>query len=321
MTIPYQARKLNYMLEVRRLRLLREVAARGTLAAAAEALNYTPSAVSQQLTVLERETGVALLERAGRRVRLTDAGTRLVEHAEVVLANLERAEADLARGTGAVRGTVRLGAFPTAARGLVPGAAARLRAAHPDLRVVLHELEPHESLPAVRLGELDLAITHRYDLLPRRREPGVSSSALLDDPMSVALPPGHPAAGAAVRLSDLRTDRWIAGHPDTSCYAIVLRACALAGYSPEIDYHSNDFSVVLALVEAGLGVALVPDLALRHLHTTAVLRPVAEAPLSRQLRIAVRRGSTERPAVAAAVDALRVTAATLHTGEPASQSP
>jgi DNA-binding transcriptional LysR family regulator len=297
------------MLEVRRLRLLREVAARGTLAAAADALNYTPSAVSQQLAVLERETGVQLLERNGRRVRLTDAGTRLVEHAEVVLADLERAAADLARGAETVRGTIRLGAFPTAARGIVPGAVAQLRAAHPQLRVVLHELEPHESLPAVRLGELDLAVTHEYDLLPRRREPGVTSTFLLEDPMSVALPPGHPAAGAEVRLSDLRTDRWIAGHPDTSCYAIVLRACALAGYTPEVDFHSNDFSVVLALVEAGVGVALVPDLALGHLRTSAVLRPVAEAPLSRRLRIAFRRGSKEQPALVATADALRAAAA------------
>jgi DNA-binding transcriptional LysR family regulator len=299
------------MLEVRRLRLLREVAARGTLAAAAEALNFTPSAVSQQLAVLERETGVRLLERSGRRVRLTDAGGRLVEHAELVLAQLEQAEADLARGQKTVRGMVRLGAFPTAARGLVPGAAALLRAAHPDLRVVLHELEPHESLPAVRLGELDVAVIHQYDLLPRRREPGVTSPLLAEDPLSVALPPGHPAAGDAIRLSDLRDERWIGGQPDTSCYAIVLRACALAGYSPEVDFHSNDFSVVLALVEAGLGVALVPDLALRHLTTTAVLRPVAEAPLGRELRVAIRRGSRDRPAVAAAVDALRTTAAAL----------
>jgi len=299
------------MLEVRRLRLLREVAARGTLAAAAEALNFTPSAVSQQLAVLERETGVRLLERSGRRVRLTDAGSRLVEHAELVLAQLEQAEADLARGQKTVRGMVRLGAFPTAARGLVPGAAARLGAAPPDLRVVLHELEPHESLPAVRLGELDVAVIHQYDLLPRRREPGVTSTLLAEDPLSVALPPGHPAAGDAIRLSDLRDERWIGGQPDTSCYAIVLRACALAGYSPEVDFHSNDFSVVLALVEAGLGVALVPDLALRHLTTTAVLRPVAEAPLGRELRVAIRRGSRDRPAVAAAVDALRTTAAAL----------
>ena len=226
MTVPYQRRKLNYMLEVRRLRLLREVAARGTLAAAAEALNFTPSAVSQQLAVLERETGVRLLERSGRRVRLTDAGSRLVEHAELVLAQLEQAEADLARGQKTVRGMVRLGAFPTAARGLVPGAAALLRAAHPDLRVVLHELEPHESLPAVRLGELDVAVIHQYDLLPRRREPGVTSTLLAEDPLSVALPPDHPAAGDAIRLSDLRDERWIGGQPDTSCYAIVLRACA-----------------------------------------------------------------------------------------------
>jgi DNA-binding transcriptional LysR family regulator len=300
------------MLDVRRLRVLREVAARGTLAAAADALAYTPSAVSQQISALEREAGVQLLERAGRGVRLTDAAQRLVGHADDVLAVLERAEADLAGATGVVRGSVRVGAFPTAARGILPAAIAALRRDHPDLRLLMHEQEPHESLPALRLGDLDVAVVHEYDLLPRRAESGLRVTALRDDPLSVALPPGHPAAGEQVRLADLRGERWIGGHPETSCYGIVLRACALAGFTPDIDFHSNDFSVVLALVEAGVGVALVPDLALHGVTTRAVLRPVSEMPLSRRISAAIRAGSTDHPAVRATVDALRT-----ETAEPA----
>jgi DNA-binding transcriptional LysR family regulator len=300
-------RKLSCMLDVRRLRVLREVAARGTLAAAAEALAYTPSAVSQQISVLEREAGVPLLERAGRGVRLTSAARRLVAHTEAVLAQLEQAEADLAAADGTVRGTVIVGSFPTGARAVIPPAVRALRSAHPEVRVVLHELEPHESLPRLRLGELDVAVVHSYDLLPRRDEPGIMLTPLLDDPLWVALPPGHPADGPEVRLADLRGERWVGGHPDTSCYAIVLRSCALAGYAPEVDFHSNDFAVVLGLVEAGLGVALVPQLALHGMSTSASLRPVAEMPLSRRISAAVRRGTAEHPAVRATVAALRAT--------------
>jgi len=303
------------MLDVRRLRLLREVAARRTIAAAAQALAFTPSAVSQQLAALEREAGVPLLEREGRGVRLTEAARRLVAHTEVILADLERAEADLAATGTAVRGTVRVGAFPTAARALVPPAAGAVRRAHPDVRVVLVEGEPHATLPALRLGDLDAAVVHRYDLLPAREDPGVEVRELLVDPLWVALPPGDPAAGPGpVRLADLRDRRWIGGAPDTSCYAVVIQACALAGYRPAVDFHSNDFAVVLALVEAGLGVALVPGLALAGTATGAAFRPVGELPLSRRVLAAVRAGSASAPAVAAVLDALAAAAAGVRGG-------
>lgn len=297
------ARKLRFMLDVRRLRLLREVAARRTIAAAAAALQFTPSAVSQQLSALEREAGVALLERDGRGLRLTDAARRLVAHTEVILADLERAEADLAGAGGEVRGLLRVAAFPTAARAILPTALAQLSAEHPGLRVTLREAEPHESLPQLRLGELDLALVHTYDLLPRRRDEGLAEHELAVDEVLVALPPGWPV-DQAVRLSDLADQRWIGGGPGTSCHAIVLRACALAGYTPEIAYTSNDFQVVLALVEAGLGVALVPRLALHGARTSVVLRPVAEMPLARHILATVRAGSAGHPALAALLTAL-----------------
>ena len=191
------------MLDVRRLRMLREVAARGTIAATAEALGYTPSAVSQHLIALERETGASLLERDGRSVRLTDAAERLVSRTEAVLAQLEAAEAELAPA-GDVRGTVTLACFPTAAATLAPIAMAAFAAAHPDAEVVMSELEPEQALPALKLGEADVAVVHEYDFSPRGSDPGVELRPLLEDDILVAVPDGHPAAGASVDLGGAR---------------------------------------------------------------------------------------------------------------------
>jgi DNA-binding transcriptional LysR family regulator len=300
--------KLGYMIEVRRLWLLRELAARGTVAAAAKACNLTPSAVSQQLAVLERELGLRLFERAGRTLRLTQAAQRLVAHTEVILADLERAQADLASLSDSIRGTVHLAAFPTAARTLVPPALGRCQRAHPELRVVLHQLEPAQSLPALKLGDLDLAVCYQYDLLPRRADPGLDLVPLLEDPMRVALPPGHPAAGETVALAKLRDQRWIGAPDGSACHAFVVRACALAGFTPRFEAYSDDFSVTLAMVEAGLGVSLLPGLATRSLTTQAELCPVADMPLCRQVFAAARAGSAQHPALAAVIDILTATA-------------
>lgn len=291
------------MIEVRRLRLLRELAARGTVAAAAAACSLTPSAVSQQLATLEREAGTRLFERVGRTLRLTEAARRLVAHTEVILADLERAEADLATLSTSVRGTVRLAAFPTAARTLVPAALRRCRDEHAELHVVLHQQEPHDSLPALKLGDLDVALTYAYDLLPHHTDPGLELVALLTDPILVALPPGHPAAAGPVVLDKLRDERWIAAPEGTACHASLLRACAMAGFIPRIDAYSDDFSVTLALVEAGLGISILPELATVGLRTRAELRPAA-VPMTRRIFASVRAGSARRPAVAAVVQAL-----------------
>src|SRR4051812_32777268 len=218
------------MLDVRKLRVLRELSERGTIAATAEALSFTPSAISQQLSALERETGVELLAREGRRLALTDAGRRLVARTDAVLAALEAAEADLEASVGEVRGTLALAAFPTAAATLLPPAIARLRAAHPALEVRVEELEPHESLPALRLGEVDLALAHEYDSIPRRPDPAFVEHPLLDDPLRIALPAGHPhAAGPTVELADLAHERWIAGRPGTHCGIVVTTAGPAGG--------------------------------------------------------------------------------------------
>jgi DNA-binding transcriptional LysR family regulator len=293
------------MLDVRRLHMLRELAERGTIAATAEALGYTPPAVSQHLAALERQVGVPLLERQGRRVALTPAARLLVARTERVLAELEAAEAELAAGNGDLRGSVRLAAFPTAAATLVPSAMAVFAARHPGAEVLLSELEPEDALPALKLGEADLAIVHEYDFSPRGDDPSIELTPLIEDGIHVAVPAGHPAAGDEVALRALAGERWIAGYVDTACHRVVVTACRAAGFEPRIVARSNDFRVVLALVAAGQGVALVPGLAVDEPPAGVCLaRPVGRR-LGRRVLAAVRAGGSGHPAAVALLDALR----------------
>jgi DNA-binding transcriptional LysR family regulator len=292
------------MLDVRKLRVLRELSERGTIAATAEALSFTPSAISQQLTALERETGVELLAREGRRLALTDAGRRLVARTDAVLAALEAAEADLEASMGQVRGMLALAAFPTAAATLLPPVVSALRREHPALEVRVEELEPHESLPALRLGEVDVALAHEYDSIPRRPDPAFVEHPLLDDPLRIALPADHPLANEpAVDLRALEHERWIAGRPGTHCGIVVTTASRAAGFEPQVAAHAGEFATMLALVAAGLGVAVVPALA-----TTGEVEGVAlvdpQPALKRRIFAAVRPGSGRRAAVAAVLAAL-----------------
>ena len=182
------------MLDVRRLRVLRELAARGTIAATADALGYTAPAVSQQLAALEREAGVELLEKNGRRRRLTPAGEELVARTEGILRELEAAEAALEATTTQVAGVLRCAAFASAHRVLLPQAIAALTAQHPDLRVTTEDMEPEDSLPALKLGELDLVLAQEYAFAPNPPDPALERTDLLDDPLRVALPENHPLA-------------------------------------------------------------------------------------------------------------------------------
>ena len=292
------------MLDVRRMHMLRELAERETIAATAKALGYTPPAISQHLAALERQVGVALLERQGRRVVLTPAARLLVGRTERVLAELEAAEADLAAEGGDVRGTVRLAAFPTAAATIVPTAMATFAAGHPLAEVMLTELEPEDALPALKLGEADVAVIHEYDFSPRRSDPSVELTPLFDDDIHVAVPAGHPSAGEAIALETLAGERWVAGYLDTACHRVVITACRAAGYDPHVVARSNDFRVVLALVAAGQGVALVPGLAVDGAPAGVCLARPAGVSLRRRILAAVRCGSSGHPAVAALLDAL-----------------
>ncbi|HEY6776158.1 MAG TPA: LysR family transcriptional regulator [Thermoleophilaceae bacterium] len=294
------------MLDVRRLRVLRELAARGTIAATADALGYTPPAVSQQIAALEREAGVALLERNGRRRRLTPAGEELVSRTEAVLNALEAAEAAVERVTTKVAGTVRLAAINSIHNRLLPTALGELAQRHPDLRLSTRELEPSESLPALKLGELDLALAAEYDFAPIESDPGLERHVLADDPNRLAVPAGHPAAGAppgSVPIEEIAGERWIAGREATFCHATVVHTCRRVGVEPLIAHRTNDFDVSYALVAAGAGVAIVPALAGPPPPGVALVEPVGGLP-RRRLFAAVRTGAADRPAVAAVLSAL-----------------
>jgi DNA-binding transcriptional LysR family regulator len=292
------------MLDVRRLRVLRELAARGTIAATADALGYTAPAVSQQLAALEREAGVALLERNGRTRRLTPAGEELVQRTEGILRELEAAEAALEATTTQVAGVLRCAAFASAHRVLLPRAIAALAQAHPDLRVTTRDMEPEDSLPALKLGELDLALAQEYAFSPNPADPALERTELLEDPLRVALPESHPlAASGSIDMRDLDHEPWIAGREGSFCHLVVVHSTRAAGYEPRLAHITNDFDVAYALVGAGAGVGLVPELA-GPPPPGVVVRPVSGAPPSRRIYAAVRAGSSARPAIAAMLDAL-----------------
>ena len=302
--------KLSYMLDVRRLRLLRELHARGTVTAVAEALAYSPSAVSQQLATLERETGVRLVERHGRRLRLTDAGRGLVEHTEVVIARLELAEAELAATAGEdVAGRVRIAAFQTAASSLVLPLLGALPAQHPRLRLELAEMEAEEAFELLVRGEVDIVVAEEYDYAPRQRDPSLSFRDVCRDPLVLVLPADHPLCAAdpvTVPLAALRDEAWAAPRSGTAFDDSLVRACrALGGFEPDRRHRSNDLAVLEQLVAAGEAVALMPSLGRPGRVPGVAVRRVAEAPLDRSIFLAVRRGSTGRPALKAVSRALR----------------
>jgi molybdate transport repressor ModE-like protein len=296
-------------LDVRRMRVLREVAGRGTIAAAARALSFTPSAVSQQLAALEREAGVALLDRHGGRVRLTEAGRRLVARTDAILMELEAASAELAAAAAEVTGDAHVAAFPSAERALLAPAIAALQRRHPDVRVRTTELEPEASLPALRLGDVDLVVSHEDVSRPAPADARLERVDLMEDPLRLVLPPGHPADADAVALADLAGARWVATPPGTACRAMVDHACRAAGYVPDVPFHANEFGVLAAFVAEGLGVAMVPELALGAFGPDVVVRPVADVVVQRRIYVAVRRGGLERPALGAMVEALSSVAA------------
>jgi DNA-binding transcriptional LysR family regulator len=292
------------MLNTNRLKILREIAARGSIAGAAEALWLTPSAVSQQMSALEREMGVALLERTPRSVKLTDAGTRLVEHAEVILADCEAAVADLAALDGVVSGILRVSAFTTAMQALVVPALAVLRDRYPRLTVLVDDLEPHEAMPALKSGRIDVAFSHEYSIQPAFSDPGIERHDLLREPMMLALPAAHPLAGKPARLADFAEEHWIVGREGTYCHDMVVRSCNACGFEATVEMQSNDFRVIAAAVAQGLGVALVPSIAdLRALDGLS-LNEVVEPKIERQVFAAVRAGSSGGPGVSAMLGAL-----------------
>jgi len=297
------------MLDVRKMALLRELARRGTIAAVAQAQFCTPSAVSQQLSALEREAGVRLLRRHGRGVALTSAGADLAKRTDGVLALLEEAAAALASARAELAGELRIGVFPTAVRTLLPTALVNLAAAHPRLDLHVTELDPAHVPDALRAGVLDIALVHEYDYVPSEPDPALVTEPLLTEPVYfasaavLALSPG--AAGANPILAG-RDQPWIVGSPDTLCHLMAVRLCQAAGFAPRIRHYADDFAAVLTLVAAGQGVAVIPELGLAACPDGVAL---AVLPARRRTFIACRRGARANPAIAACADALRSAAA------------
>ena len=295
------------MLDLRRLRLLRELEARGTLGAVARALDYTPSAVSQQLAVLEREAGVALLRPAGRGVVLTDAGRLLATHADRLLAGVQAAEADLAAASGVVRGTVRVAGLQSACLHLVVPAMQRLAAEHPEVRVEVAELELEEAAPALRLGALDVVIGDEYDGLPRPIAPGLERATLLREQLRLVLPAGHPlAARDEVPVRALAQEAWAVSHPGTGHHEVLVRLCRQrGGFEPDLRHRSTDVIVLLELVRHAGALTLLPELALRGSEAGVAVRALAGGGTHREVFARTREGAAARPAVAAVLAALR----------------
>ena len=283
------------MLDARRLKVLLEVSRRGSFSAAADALSYTQSAVSQQIAALEREAGATLIDRGGRGIRLTDAGRALVEHAERILGGLAAAEAELEAIAGLRGGRVRIASFPTAGATLVPLAVAEFSRAHPAVELSLVEAEPEESIPRLKAGDLELALVFEYRTLPTTTYEsmyrGVELRDLLDDPMYVAMSPGHPLARKRdLRLEDLASEAWVEGNSMGLCGAMHRHACQAAGFEPRMAFESEDYSVVQGFVAAGVAVALLPMLALTNVRDDIVIRSLGPETPVRRVRAAVATG-------------------------------
>ncbi|MFF8659068.1 LysR substrate-binding domain-containing protein [Streptomyces huasconensis] len=298
------------MFDLHRLRLLRELKHRGTLAAVASALSYSPSSVSQQLSLLEAEVGVPLLEPVGRRVRLTPQAEILVAHTEAVLARLERAEADIATSLSGLTGTLRIASFQTAALALVPTALSLLRAEHPALRVHVTQAEPETALPALLARDFDLVVAEEYPGEPNARLAELHQEDLRQDPLRLALPalPDEAAprtGGARSALLACAERPWVMEPPGSAARRWATTLCRTAGFEPDVRFDSTDLLLHLRLVEQGHAVAILPDLVWGGREPSVRLVPLPRGRRARRLFTAVRTGRTTHPAILACRRALR----------------
>jgi molybdate transport repressor ModE-like protein len=251
------------MLDIRRMRILREVADRGSFSAAADSLHLTQSAVSQQIAALEKETGTKLLERNHGSVRLTDPGTALVAHADAVIARLDEAERELADIAELRGGRLRMVTFPTAGATLVASAVPAFRERYPGVELELGEAEPEQSIPRLKCGDYDIALAYDFDSVPFPDDRDTEREFLLEERLQVALPADHPLAKRkSIHLEHLSDETWACGLSPSSCRANVIEWSRAAGFEPGISYASDDYQVIQALVAAGMAVALLPELLL-----------------------------------------------------------
>ncbi|MFJ7233573.1 LysR family transcriptional regulator [Streptomyces tendae] len=293
------------MLDLQRLRALHAVSVHGTVGAAAAALGFTPSAVSQQIAKLERETRTVLLEREGRGVRLTDEAWQLVDAAAELLAIVERAETRLEERRGVPSGRLTIAAFASAARGLLPSVLADLAVRHPALDARLTEVDPHLSVDLVAKGAVDLVVAHDWDIAPLPAPGGVEQAPIGEDLCDLLVPEGHRLAGrTAVRRAELGGERWICQPPGRVCHDWLMRTLRGAGHEPDIVHQADENPTLVALVAAGLGVSLIPRLGRGPLPAGVVEVPLDPMPV-RRLYALWRTGAARRPAIAETVRTLR----------------
>jgi DNA-binding transcriptional LysR family regulator len=298
------------MLDVRRLRLLRELKIRGTLAEVAEALQYSPSSVSQQLALLEKEAGVELLRKTGRRVQLTPQAEVLVAHTTHLLETLEQAEADLAASLTTVTGTVRIAVFQSAALALMPGTLTRMSASYPEVRVEMTQREPETALHETWARDFDLVIAEQY---PGHAAPHYSELdrvALTSDAIRLAVPPSASERAAIRTLSDTAGLPWVMEPRGAASRHWAEQACRSAGFEPDVRFETADLQAQIRLIESGNAVALMPDLVWTGRGTSAQLLDLPGDP-HRTVFTSVRRSSAKRPALLAAREILAATAASL----------
>ncbi|QSE94866.1 LysR family transcriptional regulator [Rhodococcus pseudokoreensis] len=297
------------MYDIRRLILLRDLAEHTTMTAVSELHGITTSAVSQQLRILEDEVGAVLTRREGRVLRLTHAGRVLVDHTSRVVAALEEAESAVAATGESVTGVLTLATFQTALTRLALPVAARLGREHLGLRVRLIDAMPVNSVPAVRQQEVDLAITYTYSFRARDLPAGLASEFLFDDPLVLLAPTPLRERARQHGLGAVADVDWIAASDGAPSIVSVMFACRQAGFTPRIEHRCGSFTGMAEMVEAGFGVAVVPEMAVSEGHRHLIACPVANG--ARQIGVTYRQASIERPAVAAAIRALRMVAGPL----------
>lgn len=292
------------MLDVKRMRVLREVVLRQSFSGAADTLHLSQSAVSQQVAALEREVGMPLLERTSGGPKLTPAGERLVEHADAVICRLDEAERELSEIAGLEGGRLRLISFPTASATLVTDAVSSFRRSFPAVELKLGEAEPEESLPQLRGGDYDIALSYDFTLTPEEPGRDLTQQLILEEHMEVALPKGHPLAAAEkVAIKDLSEEDWLCGVSRGSCREHVISVCRTAGFEPNIGFESNDYTVLQGLVASGLGVTLLPELARSRKNPDIIVRPVTGKQPMRRVW-AVTREEGRSPATEAMLEVL-----------------
>lgn len=294
------------MFDLSRLRLLRELSHLGTMTAVAAAVRLTPSAVSQQLATLEAEAGVKLIEPVGRGVRLTSAGQRLADHAEIILGAVKAARLDMGAASTDPAGRLEIGCFATFAKARLLGAITRLRTRHPALDIIVRELEPVDALHAVRTGGCDACIVYEHGLVPREIDASHVVHHLADDPMLLALPARLGQLPPEVELGSLRDCGWIGGARESEGDTLTRRACALAGFAPRITHAIDDYDLLMRMVAAGLGVSFVPRIALDlYPYPGIAVRTAVGAALTRRISLVSRPVMSSSPSLAALLEELR----------------